>query len=96
MLVAVGGMLSAQFRLTYSLTVIMLETTNSINIFAPMMLCALTATKVANIISPGFYQVAIKQKSIQILPKEPPRASMILEARNIMNSCEICAVHAIC
>ena len=63
-LVAVGGMLSAQFRLTYSLTVIMLETTNSINIFAPMMLCALTATKVANFLTPGFYQVAIKQKGI--------------------------------
>ena len=63
-LVAVGGMLSAQFRLSYSLTVIMLETTSSINIFAPMMICTFTARTLADYISPGFYEVAIKQKRL--------------------------------
>ena len=63
----------------------MLETTNSINIFAPMMFCSFTATKVADAITPSFYKIATDMKHIQILPVRPPTDTRTLEARNFMN-----------
>lgn len=42
-LLAVGAMLSAYCRMTYSLAVIMMETTASINIFMPMFLAIMVA-----------------------------------------------------
>ena len=42
-LLAVGAMLSGYCRMTYSLAVIMLETTASINIFLPMFLAMMMA-----------------------------------------------------
>ena len=61
-LVGAGAMLSAYCRLTYSLVVIMLETTSSINIFLPMMIGIMTARAVGNTISPSLYDRALRMK----------------------------------
>ena len=47
-LVSVGAMLSAYCRMTYSLVVVMLETTSSINIFVPMIISVMVSGRVAN------------------------------------------------
>ena len=47
-LLAIGGMLSAYSRMTYSLAVVMMETTASINIFMPMFLAIMVSRVVAN------------------------------------------------
>jgi len=55
-------MLSAYSRLTYSLVVIMLETTSSINIFMPMMIGILTSRAVGNMLTVSLYDRALRAK----------------------------------
>ena len=61
-LVGAGAMLSAYCRLTYSLVVIMLETTSSINIFLPMMIGIMTARAVGNLFCGSLYDRALRAK----------------------------------
>lgn len=65
-------MLSAYCRLTYSLVVIMLETTSSINIFLPMMIGIMTARAVGNLISPSLYDRALRMKQMPFLRSDCP------------------------
>ena len=58
-LLAVGAMLSAQIRMTYSLVVIMLETTSATNIFAPMIICVSVSRIIADRLTPSMYARAI-------------------------------------
>jgi len=78
-------MLSAYCRLTYSLVVIMLETTSSINIFAPMMIAVMVSRFVGNFFTPSLYAVAIQSKGIPILPQKTPKKSYDIEVQEIMN-----------
>ena len=78
MLLAVGAMLSGYCRMTYSLAVIMMETTASINIFLPMFLAIMMARVIGGLFQPSLYKKTISVKSIPILPKHAP-----LGARNI-------------
>ena len=64
---AAGGMLAGYTRLTYSLVVIMLETTSSINVFIPMMLSILCARGVGNFLTPSLYGRASRLKQMPIL-----------------------------
>lgn len=66
-LVGAGAMLSAYTRLTYSLVIIMLETTSSINLFFPMMIGIMVARGVGNIFSPSLYDRAIRMKQMPFL-----------------------------
>ena len=61
-LVGAGSMLSAYCRLTYSLVVIMLETTSSINIFLPMMIGIMAARAVGNLFCGSLYDRALRAK----------------------------------
>ena len=63
-LVSAAAMLTAQFRITFSLVVIMMETTSSIHIFAPMMFGCIVSSKIADLISPSFYVKVLNMKSI--------------------------------
>lgn len=67
-LVSAAAMLTAQFRITFSLVVIMMETTASIHIFAPMMFGCIVASQVADRISPSFYEKTMATKKVQFLP----------------------------
>ena len=60
-------MLGGYTRLTYSLCVIMLETTQSINFFIPIMFSVLTAVEVGKIFNRGLYDVALRAKNIPML-----------------------------
>ena len=71
-LVAAGSMLSAYTRLTYSLVLIMLETTGSINIFIPMMIGAMMARATGNLLTNSLYDRAIRAKQLPFLRGSPP------------------------
>ena len=83
-LVGAGSMLSAYCRLTYSLVIIMLETTSSINIFFPMMLGIMTARIVANLLSESLYDRAMRMKQLPFLREQPPKSTKYLLAKDIM------------
>ena len=72
-------MLSANFRLTYSLVVIMLETTSAVNIFAPMIIAVMVSRFVSNLLTKSLYATALKAKRIPILPAKAPASVGELE-----------------
>ena len=55
-------MLSAYCRLTYSLVVIMLETTQSINYFIPIMFSVLTSVSIGDLFNRSLYERALRAK----------------------------------
>lgn len=88
-------MLSAYSRMTYSLAVVMMETTASINIFFPMFVVIMVSRLVAGLFTGSLYQVTIKNKSIPILPKRAPQDARDIALGDIMNT-EICSITTIC
>lgn len=71
-LVAAGGMLAGYTRLTYSLVVIMLETTSSINIFIPMMISVLTSRAVGSMLCASLYDRALRMKQMPYIRSRVP------------------------
>ena len=84
-MVGAGSMLSAYCRLTYSLVVIMLETTSSINIFLPMMIGILCARGVANIFCGSLYDRALRAKQMPFLRANPAEQTRFKPASEIMS-----------
>ena len=61
-IIGATAMLAAYCRLTYSLAVIMLETTQSINNFLPTLLAIGVSMGVAKCINRSLYEYAIRMK----------------------------------
>ena len=93
-LLAVGAMLSAYCRMTYSLAVVMMETTASINIFFPMFLAIMVSRVVAGLFSPSLYKVTIKNKGIPILPLHAPAAAREIVLADVMKT-DVCCLSTI-
>jgi len=62
-----GAMLAGYTRMTYSLIVIVMETTQSINIFLPVTLTVFTANLVGDLFTRGLYDRAVRAKQMPIL-----------------------------
>ena len=95
MLVSVGAMLAGYTRLTYSLVVIMLETTQSINIFVPMLIAVLVSRKVGGLFTGSIYEQALKMKKIPVLPKEIPKDNRDCVVNDVMRKKHIITVPTI-
>jgi H+/Cl- antiporter ClcA len=78
------AMLAGYSRMTYSLIVIMLETTNSINLYTPMLICMLFSYCTALIFNKSLYNTALKGKQIPMLLENIPPENKNLKARVIM------------
>ena len=78
------AMLAGYSRMTYSLIVIMLETTNSINLYTPMLVCMLFSYCTALIFNKSLYNTALKGKEIPMLLENVPLENTNLKARVIM------------
>lgn len=83
-LTGAGAMLSSYTRLTFSLLVIMLETTSSINIFLPMMFAIFTARIVGQLFTNSLYDRALRAKNMCFLRSEAPMETRNLPAYKIM------------
>ena len=84
-LVGAGAMLSGYCRLTYSLVVIMLETTSSINIFLPMMVGILCARATGNLLTNSLYDRALRMKQMPFLRSSCPDSTKYMKASEIMS-----------
>ena len=62
MLLGAGAMLAGYTGLTYSLLVIMLETTESIDIFLPMMVTIMVSRAVSKLFTRSLYDRALRTK----------------------------------
>ena len=92
LLVGAAAMLTSYTRMTYSLAVIMLETTQSINLFIPMIFSLVVARSVSKLLSKrSLYEVAIVYKSIPFLGDKYPARFGFERAESVMRQ----PVHAL-
>lgn len=61
-ILGMGAMLAGYTRMTYSLVVIVMETTQSINIFIPVTITILTSNFFGNLFTRGLYDRAVRGK----------------------------------
>lgn len=61
-IIGASAMLSGYCRLTYSLAVIMLETTQSINLFLPILISIMVSHAVARLFTRSLYDYALRAK----------------------------------
>jgi H+/Cl- antiporter ClcA len=71
-IIGAAAMLASYTRMTYSLAVIMLETTQAINNFLPITLGIATSLMVAKAFNRGLYDYAIRSKQIPVLRNNMP------------------------
>lgn len=61
-ILGMGGMLAGYTRMTYSLAVIVMETSQAINIFVPIIFCISIANFVGSFFTRGLYDRAVRGK----------------------------------
>lgn len=83
-LLGAAAMLSGYCRMTFSLNVMLLETTQSINLFIPMLLTMLTSYCTANLFNLSLYNRALRNKQIPMLKDFVPDININLRAKVIM------------
>ena len=74
-IVGASAMLAAYCRLTYSLAVIMLETTQSINNFLPTLVGIGVSLSVGRSLNRSLYEYAIRAKQMPLLRNHVPKAN---------------------
>jgi CBS domain-containing protein len=79
-----AAMLAGFTRQTYSLAVIMLETTQQINFFIPILLTILVSVSVGKIFNQSLYERALRGKNIPLLRNHVPPSQEEVTAYQIM------------
>lgn len=84
-IIGATAMLASYCRLTYSLAVIMLETTQSINNFLPTVLTIAVSLGVAKSINRSMYDYAIRAKQMPLLRNHLPAENCDLRIKQILD-----------
>ena len=95
-------MLASYTHLSYSLLVIMLETTSSIDLFIPQMVGIVTARAVAKMFTRGLYDRALRTKQIPMIRESLPDETenlavkdfMVKEVTTIPSVCDMASIRA--
>jgi len=77
-------MLAGFTRMTYSLAVIMLETTQSINNFLPTVVTTAVSVYVGKSINRSLYDYAIRAKQIPLLRNHAPAETCNMHVKEIL------------
>lgn len=75
-----ASMLCGYTRLTYSLAVIMLETTQSINLFIPIIFTLIVSFGVGQAFNRSLYERALRMKQIPLLRNHCPKECQKIRA----------------
>ena len=76
-----SAMLAGYTRLTYSLAVVMLETTQSINNFLPIVFSIMVSLSVARFFNRSLYEYAIRAKQMPLLRNHVPKANRTVRVK---------------
>ena len=82
--VGAASILSGYARHTFSLAIIMMESTNTINLFIPVTFAVMIAYLVGGIFTRSIYINAVRTKNIPLLIEHVPEASAYYQAEDIM------------
>lgn len=83
-IIGASAFLGGYSRLSFSLAVIMLETTDNVGLFLPIIFCLFVCFGVGRIYNRSLYVNGIRTKNIPFLVEHVPRANIHLKAENIM------------
>lgn len=83
-IIGATAMLAGYCRLTYSLAVIMLETTQSINNFLPTLLAIGVSLAVAKACNRSLYDYAIRTKQMPLLRNHMPEANANIRVKDLL------------
>mmetsp|Transcript_11804 Transcript_11804/g.14984 ORF Transcript_11804/g.14984 Transcript_11804/m.14984 type:complete len:360 (+) Transcript_11804:663-1742(+) len=83
-IIGATAMLASYCRLTYSLAVIMLETTQSINNFLPTVLTIAVALCVSKSINRSLYDYAIRMKQMPLLRNHMPAQNCNIRVKEVL------------
>eukprot|EP01134_Creolimax_fragrantissima_P005325 CFRG5325T1 len=83
-LIGAASLLGGVVRMTISLTVIIIETTNNVSFGLPVMMALMLAKWVGDSFNEGLYDIHIALKQIPLLEWEPPKEMMSFYAAQVM------------
>jgi chloride channel 7 len=82
--IGAAAMLSGSTRMTYSLAVIMLETTSNVDLFLPMIFALFTSYGVGSLFTRSLYLGTLRTKNIPVLDKGIPKCNRKFTADLLM------------
>jgi chloride channel 7 len=80
-----AGMMSGYTRMTYSLAVILMETSMDINLFVPIVFTVLISNQVGFMFTRGLYDRAVRGKQMPVLQDFVPHPCRSILAEQIMS-----------
>ena len=83
-IIGATAMLASYTRLTYSLAVIMLETTQSINNFLPTLLAVAVSISVSKSINRSLYDYSIRAKQMPLLRNHLPAKNTEIRVKELL------------
>lgn len=78
-------MLAGYSRLSFSLAVIMLETTENVNLFLPIIFALFVSFAIGGIFNKSMYAGAVRTKSFPFLNEKVPMCNELITAEQIMS-----------
>jgi len=84
LVIGATAMLSSYTRLTYSLCVLMMETTQAINMFLQILVTILVAHGVAKLFNRSLYEYSIRGKQMPLLQNHVPRQNIDIRVRDML------------
>ena len=81
-----AAMMAGYTRQTYSLAVIMLETSQTVNFFIPVLLTIMVSVGVGSIFNRSLYERSLRSKNIPMLRNHIPKTNRNVTAFQIMSS----------
>lgn len=79
-----GGFMAGYTRMTYSLAIILMETSQDITIFVPMIFCIIVSNQVGYRFTRSLYQRAVRTKQMPIITDKIPGPCRHLKTGDIM------------
>ena len=77
-------MLSGSTRMTYSICVMIMETTSNVNLYLPIIFTMFSAYSTGFIFNDSLYAGMLRSKDIPILKKQCPKINRDLSAAKLM------------
>lgn len=84
LVIGAASFLASYTRLTYSLAVLMMETTSSINLFIPVLITIMVAHVVAKMFNRSLYEYTIRAKQMPLLRNHVPKVNKNLRVRTML------------
>lgn len=84
-IIGAASMLAGYSRLSFSLAVIMLETTENVNLFLPIIFALFVSFAIGGIFNKSMYANAVRVKSFPFLNEKVPMCNELITAEQIMS-----------